>query len=243
MIDFHCHLDLYPDPLVVANEVQQRGVGVLSVTTTPAAWPGTRRLAEGRPMIRTALGFHPQLAGARLRELGLFERYLPETRFVGEVGLDGSPELLDSWDAQVRVFDHVLACCEDAGGKVISVHSRRAVSKVLDCLDRRPRAGKVVLLHWFSGTKAELRRAVDLGCWFSVGPAMLVGAKGRAHVAEMPAERVLVETDGPFAQRERQPLRPWDVAVAVDGLTKIWAVSAADAARTVRANERVVLEA
>lgn len=240
MIDFHCHLDLYPDPVAVADELERRRVGVLSVTTTPAAWAGTSRLAEGRPSIRTALGFHPELAGARYRELDLFDRLLPQTRFVGEVGLDGSPQHLASWESQILVFDHVLHVCEQAGGKVLSVHSRRAASQVLDCLERHPEAGAVVL-HWFSGTKAELRRAVERGCWFSIGPAMLAGARGRSLVAEMPADRLVVESDGPFAQKERRPLRPWDVTDAIDGLAEMWGSTRQHAAQVVRENEGSLL--
>ena len=41
MIDFHCHLDLYPNPREVAKECAKRGLYVLSVTTTPSAWEGT----------------------------------------------------------------------------------------------------------------------------------------------------------------------------------------------------------
>ena len=42
----------------------------------------------------------------------------------------------------------------------------------MDVLARHSDAG-VPVLHWFSGTKAELQRAVAMGCWFSVGPAMV----------------------------------------------------------------------
>lgn len=240
MIDFHCHLDLYPDPVAVADEIERRRVGVLSVTTTPAAWAGTVRLARGRPSIRTALGFHPELAGSRYRELGLFDRHLPETRFVGEVGLDGSPQHLSSWESQVLVFDHVLNACEQAGEKVLSVHSRRAASQVLDRLDRHPALSKVAM-HWFSGTKAELRRAVERGCWFSVGPAMLLGARGRSLVSEIPNDRLILETDGPFAQKGSRPLRPWDVTAVVDDLADLWGTTRQGAAQIVRANEVALL--
>lgn len=240
MIDFHCHLDLYPDAEAIVDELERRRVGVLSVTTTPAAWTGTTRLAKGRPMIRTALGFHPELAGERYRELELFDRFLPETRFVGEVGLDGSPQHLHTWDAQTLVFDHVLSACERAGGKVLSVHSRRAASQVLECLDRHPGLDKVIL-HWFTGTKAELHRAVERGCWFSVGPAMLSGARGRSLVSEIAPNRLLVETDGPFAQSDRRPLNPWDVTHAIDGLADLWGTTRQGAAQVVRANESAVL--
>ncbi|WP_402464870.1 Qat anti-phage system TatD family nuclease QatD [Isoptericola aurantiacus] len=240
MIDFHCHLDLFPEPAAVVDELGLRGVGVLSVTTTPAAWAGTTLLAKGCPLIRTALGFHPELAGARYRELALFDRLLSETRFVGEVGLDGSPQQLSSWDSQLLVFNHVLGSCERAGGKILSVHSRRAASQVLDCLDRHPGLNKVVL-HWFSGTKDELRRAAAQGCWFSVGPAMLASARGRSLVSEIPIDRLLVETDGPFAKKGRRPLRPWDVTDVIDGLADLWRTTRQRAAQTIRANEAVLL--
>src|SRR5690242_13201410 len=74
VIDFHCHLDLYPNPSQVARECAARGIYVLSVTTTPSAWTGTAALSEGMPRIRTALGLHPQLANQRISELEIFER-------------------------------------------------------------------------------------------------------------------------------------------------------------------------
>lgn len=240
MIDFHCHLDLFPNPKAVADELERRRVGVLSVTTTPSAWAGTTRLAKGRSMIRTALGFHPELAGARYRELELFDRLLPETRFVGEVGLDGSPQQRSSWESQILVFDHVLTSCEQARGKILSVHSRRAATQVMDCLDRHPGLDKIIL-HWFSGTKPELRRAVERGCWFSVGPAMLAGARGRSLVSEIATDRLLVETDGPFAQKDHRPLRPWDVTDAIDCLADLWETTRQRAAQVVRANEAALL--
>jgi TatD DNase family protein len=109
---------------------------------------------------------------------------------------------------------------------VLSIHSRRASSDVLDALDARRDAG-VPVLHWFSGTPRELARAVALGCWFSVGPAMLTGAKGRALVAQMPRDRVLTESDGPFAQTNGRPATPADVGLAADGLALVWGLASA----------------
>jgi TatD DNase family protein len=77
-------------------------------------------------------------------------------------------------------------------------------------------------MHWFSGSPRELARAVELGCWFSVGPAMLAGEKGRALAGSMPRDRVLTETDGPFAKVEGQSAFPWDASIAVAGLAELW---------------------
>lgn len=240
MIDFHCHLDLYRNPHEVAEEAERLGIGILSVTTTPSAWPGTSRLAVGRSTIKTALGLHPQLASERKQELRLFDRYLPDAAFVGEVGLDGSPEHRTSWADQVRVFDHVLQSCAEAGNKIISIHSRRAAGPVLDSLDRF-HGVRAPILHWFSGTRAQALRAAERGCWFSVGPAMLAGAKGRALVHEMPRHRVLLETDGPFAQANRRDLRPVDTHIACRALADLWNINYERAELTVRNNERSLL--
>lgn len=221
MIDFHCHLDLYPDPHQMVRDARLRDIFVLSVTTTPTAFTGTAALASDAPRIRTALGLHPQLAHERKSELPLFVELLPATRYVGEVGLDGGPELKKHWADQQWVFDRILGACAGAGGRILSIHSRRAAKPVLDALERHPDAG-IPVLHWFSGTQRELRRASDMGCWFSVGPAMVVGEKGRALAAEMPQNRVLTETDGPFAQVDGQAARPWDASGAAAALSAIW---------------------
>jgi TatD DNase family protein len=163
VIDFHCHLDLYPDLHSVARDCARRRLYVLSVTTTPSAWNGTSALEVGSSRIRTGLGLHPQLAHERKFELALFERLLSEARYVGEVGLDGTPEFKRHWDDQLEVFSRILNACQAAGGRILSIHSRRAASAVLDLLEEKREAGTPIL-HWFSGTERELARASALGC-------------------------------------------------------------------------------
>jgi TatD DNase family protein len=221
MIDFHCHLDLYPDPHAVAAECIVRRIYVLSVTNTPSAWQGTRALAPADGRIRTALGLHPQIAHERKGELPLFVSLLTETRYVGEIGLDGSPEHKAHWSDQVTVFTSILEACTKAGGRILSIHSRRAATQVLDGLAAYRGAGTPVL-HWFSGSQRELRRAIDFGCWFSIGPAMLAGAKGRGLIANMPSDRVLTESDGPFAQIDGRSALPWDWQRTTETLSELW---------------------
>ncbi|MHB9100750.1 MAG: Qat anti-phage system TatD family nuclease QatD [Sulfuricella sp.] len=221
MIDFHAHLDLYPDPKMIVKEIVERGMYVLSVTTTPSAWKGTSALASPGSHIMTALGLHPQIAHERVGELPLFDLHLHETMYVGEIGLDGGPEFKQHWQTQLTVFDHILNACRLAGGRIMSIHSRRAAPAVLDRLVAFPGTGTPIL-HWFSGSKRDLQRAVALGCWFSVGPAMLVSEKARALVRVMPRDRVLTETDGPFAQIGGGSAKPWDAGAATTQLAELW---------------------
>ena len=235
MIDFHCHLDLYPEPQAVVKECALRGVYALAVTTTPSAWQGTSELISGTDRIRVALGLHPELARERRSELPLFDQLLPRTRYVGEIGLDGSPEMRSFWTDQNYVFDHILAACRAAGGKIMTIHSRRAITEVLNSLEAHPGAGTPIL-HWYSGGSRELTRAVDLGCWFSVGPAMLSGEKGRKLAARMPRDRVLTETDGPFAMVDGRTAFPWDVDFALETLGELWGVEKGTAQTTIDDN-------
>ncbi len=240
MIDFHCHLDLYPDPAGVIDDCRRRGLYVLSVTTTPTAWKGTSALAEHAPRIRTALGLHPQLAHERGGELPLFDELLPLVHHVGEIGLDGAPEFRSHWHAQIAVFEHILATCSAAGGRIMSLHSRRASNAVLDRVRAFPNAGTYIL-HWFSGSARDLDSAIKLGCWFSVGPAMLKGGSGRALVARMPRERVLTESDGPFAQLDGAAVLPWQADLAIKELGVLWSLPHETVDQLLLANLRKLL--
>lgn len=241
MIDFHAHLDLYPDPQTVATECINQGIYVLSVTTTPSAWRGTSALAKPGSRIRTALGLHPQLAHQRKSELYLFDANLPDARYVGEIGLDGAPEFRKYWDDQLTVFNHILKACSLSGGRVMSIHSRRATAEVLDRLEAFPKAG-IPILHWFSGNERDLERAVSLNCWFSVGPAMLIAKKSRDFVNHIPRERILTETDGPFAQVDGRSAMPWDAQRSVVQLADLWGLSVEGVEQTLSNNLRNLVE-
>lgn len=222
LVDYHCHLDLYPDHVALIAECQRLGVATLAVTTTPKAFARNRELAANAPAVRVALGLHPQLVAEREAEIALFEQLLPQTHFVGEVGLDAGPRHYASFAAQERVFIRVLRACAAAGGKVISIHSVRAASKVLDCLEQHlPPARGIPVLHWFTGTMAEARRAATIGCYFSINAEMLASPKHAKLIRDLPIDRILTETDGPFVQLHGRPARPSDVAETVAKLARL----------------------
>lgn len=226
-VDFHCHVDLYKDHSALIAECDRERVATLAVTTTPKAWPRNRELAAKSAHVRIALGLHPQLIAERENELPIFERYLSDARYVGEVGLDAGPRFYRSFPAQERVFERILRACAEQGGKILTVHSVRAVGKVLNHIESSlPQDRGGVVLHWFTGTSAEARRAVALGCYFSINGEMLRSPKHRQLVGSLPLDRLLTETDGPFVERDGQPLRPRDVGHTVVELAEARSVSA-----------------
>ena len=222
LIDFHCHLDLYPDHAAAVAECEREKVFTLAVTTTPRAWPRNNELASATRHVRAALGLHPQLIADHADELAIWESHLPEARYIGEVGLDAGPRFHRSFETQKRVFERILRASSEVGGKILTIHSVRATATVLDLLERNfPAARGKAVLHWFTGTVAESRRAVDLGCYFSINAKMLETEKHRAMVASLPMDRLLTETDGPFVNIDGRPARPLDVGMTVKTLARV----------------------
>jgi len=240
MIDFHCHLDLYHDPKVVLTKIVEKRFYVLAVTTTPLAWEGTFQLVGSAPRVRVAAGLHPELVSTRYREVDRLCALIRTTRYVGEIGLDGSDSHKHSLQLQQQVLKKVLKSCESVGGRIMSIHSRGATSLVLDMLEVHSRAG-IPVMHWFSGTKAELRRAIDLGCWFSLGPAMLRTSKGRSLASKIPTDRILTETDGPFARYGKIQLMPWDTNKALLTLSELWNVTESEVQKQLLNNLRTLV--
>lgn len=221
MIDFHCHLDLYPNARRLAAQVASRNRFTLVVTTSPRAWQATSRVFAGYDSIKVALGLHPGIAAQKAAERELLISYVCQAEFIGEVGLDGSLQHRHTREQQEAILEAVLSESERCGGKILSVHSRNAAGPVLDYVERLCRAS-VPVLHWFSGTIEETRRAVAMGCWFSVGPAMLRGAKGRRILEELPIARVLPETDGPFTMNGSSPYMPWEATTIAEHIAATW---------------------
>lgn len=240
--DFHCHLDLYPDPAAMIASCERSAIITVAVTTTPRAWPQNRKWAGDSRYVHPAVGMHPEVVSERYQELVLLEEYINESRLVGEVGLDGSPQHRKSWLQQVEVFTRALVKAQHRGGRVVSIHSRRAASDVLKCIAQHTTPERVLpILHWFSGSVAETRRAIELGCYFSINHRSLEHDTGVAGISGLPEGRLLTETDGPFVSVGDRPAEPRDVLSTVALLAGVRHVHVPEMARVVMTNAQRVL--
>lgn len=240
--DFHCHVDLYRDPEATITSCEKNRIVTLAVTTTPKAWPQNRKWTAQSAYVHAAVGLHPEVVGDRYAELSLLEVYMNESRFVGEVGLDGSPEYQKSWDNQMTVFVRALSTAQRLGGRVISIHSRRAANDVIKCLEEHVTPARVLpILHWFSGSMAAARRATELGCFFSVNVRTLEHDPGVALARSLPTDRLLTETDGPFTSIGDRGSEPADVIVTAERLASARGVPVTEMRKLLSANAEHVL--
>jgi TatD DNase family protein len=221
--DFHCHLDLHSNPPEVIRQCASKGIAVVAVTTTPKAWQQNCKWAVGNPLIHVAAGLHPELVGERYAEVELLERLIGDSRFVGEVGLDCSPQY---YPQQLEVFGRVLDRCQQLGGRVLTIHSRRAARDVVSMIeDRGGKERLICIMHWFSGATSEARKASSAGCYFSINSAMLSNDRGRELVKSLPEERLLTETDAPFTAFANRKALPWDVLDTAEQLASLRGVT------------------
>jgi TatD DNase family protein len=242
LVDTHCHFDLFPDPRATLREAERNGIYSIAVTNTPSVFEPMQRLARGLKYVRPALGLHPGLAIARAAELPIFARLITETKYVGEVGLDYKVAVKDSERAKQRsIFQRILEHCAETGGRILTIHSRRAEADVVGALqDIQPGP---FILHWYSGSLRNLRGAAEAGAFFSVNTAMVRSERGRRLIQELPRNRVLTESDGPFVEVEGQPGSPLSVRETSRQLAEMWGLDVLEARAALHRNFQLLLNA
>ena len=241
MIDFHCHLDLYPKAKEVYAESLRRNAFTWLVTTSPKAFRATSSVLGRHETVLISPGLHPEIVSDRFEELELLTAQIDDAIAVGEIGLDGSKRYAASYLNQKKVFSAAVRRCHKMGGRALSIHSRQAVSDVLELLRLFPDHG-IPVLHWFTGTASELKTAIGQGCWFSVGPAAFSSSAGKALATKLPRDRVLPESDGPFAQLDGRTIMPWDFDITVAFLSDVWSVPFEEVRSQLLSNAKMFVE-
>lgn len=240
LVDFHCHLDLYPDFENLISECEREKIYTLAVTTTPQAWPRNLSLTKNTKYVRAALGLHPQLVAQRRSELSLWDKHFNEAKYIGEIGLDAGPAFFKSLPQQEEVFEQIIKRCSSESGRVLTIHSVRTAPRVIQILEKhKVYKNNKIVLHWFSGTIPQLQKAADLGCYFSVNSQMFT--KGGSLIASMPQNLILTETDGPFTKLDENPQRPHDVQHCLRLIANVFKISLVEARNLIGQNLQELL--
>lgn len=237
--DTHCHLDLYPDPHAIVREAECTQTYVVAVTNTPSVFQATQQLIGSSRFVRPALGLHPELAVERQGELPLFQQLLPQTRYVGEVGLDFVSSDKQVRLTQQRVFSQILEWSHLAGDKILTIHSRRAEKEVVEAIGTNFRGAAI--LHWYSGSLAVVEQALTNGLYFSINSAMTRSKRFPDLLRLIPIDRLLTETDGPFVQIGQRAALPADVAQVVSTLAAMRQSTPEEVSKLLFANLRKLL--
>ncbi|MFE5565089.1 TatD family hydrolase [Amycolatopsis japonica] len=206
-LDLHAHVD----PTTPKDDLRSLGA-VIFVATRSLAEAG-KALRREDALIVWGVGAHPGVAAAQRNfDPDRFRTLIEQTAFASELGLDGGAKV--PLDLQLQTLRGALDVLADTP-RITSLHSYRATDLLIDTLSAQPIPG--VVLHWWLGSVAATKRAVELGCYFSVNAAMF---RPPSVFRYIPLDRLLTETDHPYGDRSgpgpRQPgnVLPVEFAIA-----------------------------
>ncbi len=206
LIDSHVNLhapQFAADQSEVIDRARAAGVGLMvEISDRLDRFAAVRALAEGHEDIWATVGVHPheakeipQLDAQTLCTLAAH----PKVVGIGETGLDYHYDLSPR-AVQRRMFEVHCQAARESGLPLV-VHSRAADAEMAEILEAEwGRGAFPILMHCYTSGAELARRAAALGAWFSVsGIATFKGADDvRAVIADMPADRIVVETDCPY---------------------------------------------
>ena len=208
LTDTHCHLDdaqFTADRDAVIQRAIDAGVTRMLAIGTGSGPPHLEvaiRLADTYPALLATVGVHPHdAAKAEVDTLTRLDALLahPKVIAIGEIGLDYHYDFSPR-ETQRRIFIDQIALAV-SHRKPIVIHTREAWDDTFDILAQHwtPHALPGIM-HCFSGTPAEARRALQLGFLISFGGILTFpkAEEVRQAVLEVPLDRLLVETDAPY---------------------------------------------
>lgn len=244
LIDTHCHInfaDRFPDVAATLAYAEEAGVRrVIAIGVDVASSEAAVALAEQFYGVFAVVGCHPNYSASFQKDdIQRYAEWLshPKVVALGEIGLDYH------WDyatkEQQMVALHAQLDLAMAVRKPIVFHCRKADDDLLAILESSPR--NPYLFHCFSGNAEHARRAIDLDAYFGVdGPITYKNAADlRAIVANLPKDRIVIETDAPFMPPEPhrgKTNQPAWVALVNAALASLWGISIEDAARLTTEN-------
>jgi TatD DNase family protein len=202
LVDTHCHLQMKSfkkDIEKVVDNARKAGVkAIINVGFDVRSSEKAVELSEKFPCMYAAVGVHPHDAKTYdANTLKLMEEFLRECKVVaiGEIGLDYFRDLSPR-DVQKQIFTEQLEFALEKRVPVI-LHIRDAYEEVLSVLEER--TPEKAILHCFSGTAADAKRALRLGLFISFGGSITYGGKQMSNtVRAVPLASMMVETDAPF---------------------------------------------
>lgn len=206
LVDSHCHLDFpdFADDLdAIVARAEAVGIGrILTISTRARRLPALLAIAERFPNVYCSVGTHPHHAdeedGIAADELIELTKH-PKVVALGEAGLDNFYEHGAS-GAQQRGFRAHIAAAR-ATGLPLVIHTREADAECGRILEDEMAKGAFrAVLHCYTGGRDLAMQAIALGLSISF-TGILTFKKSEALrdlAAELPADRIMVETDAPY---------------------------------------------
>jgi TatD DNase family protein len=204
LVDSHCHLNF--DPLgkeldAVLHRARDAGVThMLCVAVTVEKLPEVIAIAEAHATVFASVGVHPDHAEDKdpsVAELVALADH-PRVVAIGETGLDYFRLKGDLEWQRERFRRHIRAARET--GKPLIIHTREAAEDTIRILREESAQEVGGVMHCFTESREVASAALDLGFYISFSGIVTFRNADvlRSVAAQVPANRLLVETDAPY---------------------------------------------
>ncbi|MEO4040575.1 TatD family hydrolase [Hoeflea sp. CAU 1731] len=206
LVDSHCHLD-FPDFDSERDAIVERAVAagvecMVTICTHVRRFEAIRAIAEAYERVYCSVGTHPHNADQELdttvQDLVALSRH-PKVVAIGEAGLDYHYDNAPREAQEIGLRRHIEAARET--GLPLVIHARSADEDMAQIL--REESGKGAfpfVLHCFSSGRALAEIGVELGGYVSFSGILTFknSEELRQIAVDLPADRLLVETDAPY---------------------------------------------
>lgn len=205
LIDTHAHLDhekFDEDREEMLARAKDQGVAaIVNIGFDRKTILTTIQLAEAHDFIYAAVGWHPQHAAEmRADDLDLIESHCAHEKVVaiGEIGLDYYWDT-SAKEVQQKIFREQIRLARRLNLPII-IHNREAHSDILQILKEEKAADVGGIMHCYSGSWETARECIAMNFYISFGgPITFLNArKPKEVLAEVPLDRLLLETDAPY---------------------------------------------
>ena len=237
MIDAHIHLDQYDGEEIKdrMKSWQENGIdGVVAVATNLRSSYEILKLKQDFPVfVRAAIGHHPEIPPPSKHDLYELINLVKSERHnlsgIGEIGLPTyrKEELLgrnreEEFNVVLETFlqlakdEHLpvaLHAIYEESKKVLSYLKKYSIQKAH--------------FHWLKAPNEVIDEIVSEGYYVSVTPEVCYRERDQRLVKQVPVDRLLFETDGPwqhggpFAGKESSPLLLKEISRSVSNITKV----------------------
>ena len=199
LTDAHIHLsdeEYLRDMPFILTSMEKMKIRACCVSMDLQSSEKTLELSQKSRLVLPFVGIHPEKAVDDLEPVvKLIEKNSKQIAGIGEIGLDKTyVSNQDEFKKQETIFRTLLSIAEKLH-KPVSIHSRATLDEILAILPSY--SISAILLHWFAGSKKQLKVAMELECYASYGPAMIYAQDKQVLLSETNLDRILVETDGP----------------------------------------------
>lgn len=228
MIDTHAHL-VFPefdkDREDIIAEARKKMTAIIA---SSARYDESLKVMElcrkHRGFIFASLGYHPVEGTELEKTIQLIRDSKENIVAVGEVGLDFHwVKDKEKQELQRNVFERFINLAKEIK-KPLVIHSWDAER---DCYDMVQESGVECIFHCYSGKKDLAEEIIKSGFFISISTNVMFSKSLRKVARDLPLDRILLETDAPFLDPDRDRKRnvPWNIELSARKIAEIRKIS------------------